>query len=76
VLSRGLRPIFWGALVGGALSLATVGLLREQLYGVQPQDPPTLLMVVATLFFVALIATFVPARRAMRVTPARALAAD
>jgi predicted permease len=73
VLSRGLRPIVWGALVGSLLSLATARLLREQLYGVAAEDPATLLMVVATLFVVALIATFVPARRAMRVTPARAL---
>jgi putative ABC transport system permease protein len=76
VLSRGLRPIVWGALVGSLLSLATVRLLREQLYGVRAEDPATLVMVVATLLGVALIATFVPARRAMRVTPARALAAE
>lgn len=76
VLSRGLRPIVWGALVGSLLSLATARLLREQLYGVAAEDPATLVMVVATLFVVALIATFVPARRAMRVTPARALTAE
>ncbi len=76
VLSRGLRPIVWGALVGSLLSLGTARLLRDQLYGVATQDPATLLMVVATLLGVALVATFVPARRAMRVTPARALATE
>jgi ABC-type antimicrobial peptide transport system permease subunit len=76
VLSRGLRPIAWGALLGLALSLATARLLREQLYGVTTQDPVTLGAVAAMLLGVALLATVVPARRAMRVTPARALAAE
>jgi ABC-type antimicrobial peptide transport system permease subunit len=76
VLRRGLRPIVWGALVGGVLSLVTVRLLREQLYGVAARDPATLVVVVATLLGVALVATFVPARRAMRVTPSRALSAE
>jgi predicted permease len=76
VLSRGLRPIVWGVLVGGVLSLVTVQLLREQLYGVAARDPATLVAVVATLLGVALVATFVPARRAMRVTPSRALSAE
>ncbi|HEY9228410.1 MAG TPA: ADOP family duplicated permease, partial [Gemmatimonadaceae bacterium] len=76
VLSRGLRPIIWGAVGGLGLSLATARLLREQLYGVTEDDPLTLVAVVLTLIVVATVATFVPARRAMRVTPARALASD
>jgi putative ABC transport system permease protein len=76
VLTRGLAPIVWGALVGGALSLVTMRLLREQLFGVSATDPMTIVSVLLTLLLVALIATFTPARRAMRVTPARALAAE
>jgi len=76
VLTRGLRPIVWGVIVGVALSLATARVLRGQLYGVSAQDPATLAAVAATLLGVALIATFVPALRAIRVTPARALASD
>jgi predicted permease len=76
VLRRGLRPIVWGALAGAALSLATARLLREQLFGVAPDDPATLLMVVALLLAVAVLATLTPARRAMRVTPSTALAAE
>jgi putative ABC transport system permease protein len=76
VLDRGLRPIMLGALAGMALSLTTARLLREQLYGVTPQDPLTLAAVVVALFGVGLVATIVPARRAIAVSPARALAAE
>ena len=76
VLSRGLQPIVWGAVAGAALSLATAGLLREQLFGVAPDDPTTLLMVGALLLAVAVLAILTPARRAMRVTPSSALAAE
>ena len=76
VLARGLRPIVWGVVVGVALSLATARVLRGQLYGVSSQDPATLFTVVATLLGVAVVATLVPAMRAIRVTPSRALAAE
>ena len=76
VLSRGLRPILWGTVVGVALSLGTARVIRGQLYGVSAQDPVTLATVVVVLLGVAVVATFVPAMRAIRVTPARALAAD
>jgi putative ABC transport system permease protein len=76
VLSRGLRPILWGTVVGVALSLGTARVIRGQLYGVSAQDPVTLATVAVVLLGVAVVATFVPAMRAIRVTPARALAAD
>jgi putative ABC transport system permease protein len=76
VLSRGLSPIVWGAVAGAALSLATARLLREQLFGVAPDDPATLLTVAALLLAVAVLATLTPARRAMRVMPSSALAAE
>jgi ABC-type lipoprotein release transport system permease subunit len=46
------------------------------LYGVSPQDPATFATVGLTLLLVALAATIIPARRAMRVTPVEALAAE
>ena len=76
VLKRGLEPIVWGAAIGLGLSLATMRLLRGQLYGVESEDPTTLVAVLFALICVALLATLVPARRAMRVTPARALTSD
>jgi putative ABC transport system permease protein len=66
----------WGAAAGAALSLVTARLLREQLFGVAPDDPATLIMVGALLLAVAVVATLTPARRAMRVSPSSALAAE
>jgi predicted permease len=76
VLARGLGPIVWGAVAGTALSLGTARLLRDQLFGVAPDDPVTLLLVGALLLAVAVLATLTPARRAMRVMPSTALASE
>lgn len=76
MLGAGLTPIARGALVGVGLSFATGRLLAEQLYGVKPDDPLTFAAVLATFLAVAIVATLLPARRAMRVTPARALGAE
>ena len=46
---------------------------REQLYGVAPRDPATMIAVATTVLAVALVATYFPARRAMRVPPIVAL---
>lgn len=73
VVQRGLAPIAAGVAVGAALSLATSGLLSGQLYGVSSGDPGTLAAVGALLIGVSLIATYAPARRAMRVSPVEAL---
>jgi putative ABC transport system permease protein len=47
--------------------------MAKMLYGVSPSDPPTLLAVAAILTLVALAASYIPARRAMRVDPIIAL---
>lgn len=47
--------------------------LRAMLYGVTPTDPLTLAATAATLLVVAIIASLVPAIRAMRVDPVQAL---
>ena len=62
-----------GAVVGTTISLATVGLIRKFLFGLTPHDSVTLWCALALLAAVALVASYLPARRAMRVEPMIAL---
>lgn len=62
-----------GVSVGVVLSLALMPLLQNQLYAVQARDPMTLAGVPMALVGVALLAALIPARRAMRVDPVKAL---
>lgn len=75
VAYRGLKPIIAGMFCGVALSLITSSVLQDQLYGVSKGDPITFAMVAALLLGVSALATYVPARRAMRVSPVEALTA-
>ncbi len=74
VVRQGLLPIVAGAVAGGALSVMTTRLLREQLYGVAPGDPTTILAIAVLLVIVSLVAAGVPTRRAMSIAPVTALA--
>jgi predicted permease len=62
-----------GILIGIVGSLALSQLLRGLLFDVKPMDPATFTAVALALFAVAMLACFVPARRAMRVDPVSAL---
>jgi predicted permease len=73
VLGQGSRLIAVGITVGVAAALALTRLMANLLFGVSATDPLTFLCVVALLMMVALLACGVPARRAMRVDPMRAL---
>ena len=59
--------------LGAAVGLAVSGLLGTLLYGVTPRDPMTFCAVAALLAAVATAAAFIPARRASRTDPVRAL---
>jgi ABC-type antimicrobial peptide transport system permease subunit len=59
--------------LGLAGSLALSQLLASSLFGVQPTDPATLAVVSAVVLVVALLASYVPARRAADVDPVSAL---
>jgi putative ABC transport system permease protein len=74
VVRQGLAPIAVGALLGSVLSVLTTGLLREQLYGVRPGDPMTILAIAVLLLVVSLAAAGIPTRRAMSISPVTALA--
>ena len=75
VVRQGLAPIALGAAIGGALSVATTRLLRDQLYGVGPGDPTTIVAIAALLLVVSLVAACIPTRRAMSISPVTALTA-
>jgi putative ABC transport system permease protein len=69
ILSEGLRLGLIGMLAGAACSAALGRLLEGLLYGVRPADAPTFAAVSALLLLCCLIASLVPARRAMTVDP-------
>ena len=73
VLRETLVVVSAGLLVG--LPLATLGtrLLTAQLYGLSPHDPLTLVIAILAISAVTIAAGFVPARRASRVDPMKAL---
>ena len=76
VLGEGIRTATLGAAIGVALTLATTRFLRAMVVGVSPSDPATLAIVTFVLLLVALVASYVPARRASSVDPVRAIRAD
>jgi ABC-type antimicrobial peptide transport system permease subunit len=65
-----------GLAVGIPLALLATRLLRALLYEVSASDPVTFVGVVALLAAVALVASWLPSRRAARVDPTVALRAD
>jgi len=62
-----------GVAIGLALALSLTRLMANLLYGVGPRDPLTFIAVPAVLISVALLASYLPARRATRVNPIEAL---
>ncbi|MGB7434178.1 MAG: ABC transporter permease [Candidatus Acidiferrum sp.] len=73
VLSQGLALAVIGLILGIAASLAAMPLLASALYGVKPADPLTYVAGSVLVLFVALAASYFPARRASRVDPIIAL---
>jgi predicted permease len=73
VLKDGARMTLVGILIGLVGALALTRLMRTMLYGVRPTDPFTFVSVAAVLGAVAMLACYLPARRAMKVDPMEAL---
>jgi putative ABC transport system permease protein len=73
VLSHSLKMACLGVLLGLAASLALTRFMAKMLYGISASDPLTFSAVAAILTLVALAASYLPARRALRLDPVVAL---
>jgi predicted permease len=76
VLREGSRIILAASGVGLIAAFAAARLMRSQLYGVGAADPITFIAVPLVLASVALLATYIPARRAAKVDPVIALRSE
>ncbi len=76
VLREALRLVVVGIGAGALGSMAIAGLLRPLLFGVRPWDAATLAGVAAVLGVAAMVASYLPARRAASVNPVEALRAE
>jgi putative ABC transport system permease protein len=73
VLHQGLRLVLLGALLGLISAFAVSRSVQSLLFGVTAYDPATYAGAGALLLFVAIVAAFIPARRATQVNPWTAL---
>jgi putative ABC transport system permease protein len=73
LLRQGLKLVVFGALIGLGVAFATTRFMSSMLYGVSPADPTALLGSALLAGVVALMACFIPARRATMVHPMMAL---
>jgi putative ABC transport system permease protein len=73
VARQGLILVAAGMLAGVAASLALTRVISRFLWGVTATDPLTFLLVLMAMAGVALLACYIPARRALRIDPMIAL---
>ncbi len=73
IVGQGLRLAIAGVVVGLALAAFAMPLAKSFLYNVSPFDPVSFIAVSVFLIAVAALASYAPARRAMRVSPTQAL---
>ncbi len=76
VIVEGMSPALVGIVVGTIAALASAKVMAALVFGVSASDPLTLAAVAATLALIALMASLVPAYRALRLDPVKALRAD
>jgi predicted permease len=73
ILGQGMRVVLAGLVAGILAAFAVTRLIASQLYGITATDPLVLASVSGLLLFVALLACYLPARRATKIAPLEAL---
>jgi predicted permease len=73
ILRETIGTVIAGLALGAGLAYVASRLIDSRLYGVAPQDPPTMVLAAGLLVLVALGAAYLPARRASRLDPMAAL---
>ena len=73
VMREALQLVTLGVGIGLAATWGSTRLLSSLLFGLTPVDPASLMIAVALMLVVAILASYVPARRASRLDPTRAL---
>jgi putative ABC transport system permease protein len=76
VLGQGTKPVLIGVVAGWSASLLLARFLESLLFGIRPTDPVTFIMVSMTLIAIGVAAAGIPAWRATRIEPIKALRAD
>ena len=76
VVAQGTRVALMGAGVGVVAAFGLTRMMGKLLYGVAPSDPVTFIVVTFVLCGVAVVASYLPARRATRIDPLSALRSD
>jgi predicted permease len=76
MVGSGMKLVAVGGAIGLALAFLATQALQGFLFGVAPLDPVAFLAVPSVLCAVALLAAYIPARRASRVDPVRSLKAE
>jgi putative ABC transport system permease protein len=73
IVGQGLRLSAIGIVIGGVSALALTRAMRSMLIGVAPTDPLTFALMIAVFVAIAVMASWIPARRAAGLDPTRAL---